>query len=194
MATGSSGSRRTRPVERAPSVDVLRVGHRAGRDPRLTTHLALAARALGARRMYLHPADPALAERVEAVRRPWGGEFRIFGVPQWKPIVRDFPGPVVHLTMYGQPLDALAPRLRRAREVLLVVGGAKVPSELYRLATYNVAVGHQPHSEVAAVALALDRLLGLPGPGALAGAQQRIAPMRRGKKVVRVRTLPDRRP
>ncbi|MGI0132680.1 MAG: tRNA (cytidine(56)-2'-O)-methyltransferase [Thermoplasmata archaeon] len=186
MVTGSSGSRRIRKRSPAPTVDVLRIGHRPGRDPRLTTHLALAARALGARRMYLHPPDPALAQRVEALRHPWGGAFTVTGVEEWRPVVRAFPGAVVHLTMYGEPLDRVAPKLRREPAILLVVGGAKVPSALYRLATYNVAVGHQPHSEVAALALALDRVLGLPGPVALPGAEQRIVPMRRGKQVVGV--------
>ena len=186
MVTGSSGSRRIRRRSAAPAVDVLRIGHRPGRDPRLTTHLALAARALGARRMYLHPSDPELAERIRSVGRLWGGTFEVLGIDEWKPLVRRYPGAVVHLTMYGEPLDRVAPRLRRARDVLLVVGGAKVPSELYTMAGWNVAVGHQPHSEVAALALAIDRLVGLPGPGAMAGARQKIVPVRRGKKVVRV--------
>jgi tRNA (cytidine56-2'-O)-methyltransferase len=186
VVTGSSASRRTRPRSSRPVVEVLRVGHRPGRDPRLTTHLALAARALGARRMYLHPPDPGLAERLAAVRRPWGGSFEVVGTADWKGLVRNFRGPVIHLTMYGEPLDRVAPSLLRSTEVLVVVGGAKVPSELYRLSTRNIAVGHQPHSEVAALALTLDRLLGLPGPGAWPGAEKRIVPMRRGKKVVAV--------
>ncbi|MCI4318347.1 MAG: tRNA (cytidine(56)-2'-O)-methyltransferase [Thermoplasmata archaeon] len=186
MAIGSSGSRRTRPNRTRPVVDVLRIGHRVGRDPRLTTHLALTARALGARRMYLHPPDPGLAQRVEAVRRPWGGEFEVLPATEWKKVVRTFPGSVVHLTMYGEPIDRALPRLRRMKEVLLVVGGAKVPSELYQISTFNVAVGHQPHSEVAALAVALERLLGVPGPGAWPGAKKEIIPMRRGKKVIEV--------
>jgi tRNA (cytidine56-2'-O)-methyltransferase len=40
----------------------------------------------------------------------------------------------------------------------VIVGGPKVPSEIFTLADYNVAIGHQPHSEVAALALFLDRL------------------------------------
>ena len=34
-------------------VDVLRLGHRKGRDPRITTHLALVGRAFGAHRFLL---------------------------------------------------------------------------------------------------------------------------------------------
>ncbi len=187
MATGSSDSKRSRPRSARPRVSVLRVGHRIGRDPRLTTHLALAARALGADRMFLEPPDPELAARVAALARRWGGSFSVEGVDDWKRVVREFAGEVVHLTMYGEPLDRALPRLRTARDLLLVVGGAKVPPEMYRLADRNVAVGPQPHSEVAAVAIVLDRILGVPGPAGFRGARQRIVPRARGKKVVAVR-------
>ncbi len=184
MATASSGSRR-RPRRRTrPEVSVLRVGHRAGRDPRLTTHVALTARAFGAARMYLHPPDPELAARLGRVAERWGGPFAVEGVEQWRPFVRDWDGTVVHLTMYGIPIDRAATRIRRHRRILLVVGGAKVPPQLYRLAQYNVAVGNQPHSEVAALAIALDRLLGAPSVRTFEGATHRIVPSARGKKVV----------
>ena len=86
--------------------------------------------------------------------------------------------------MYGVPLARVLPRLRQERDLLLVVGGAKVPPRLYGDATYNVSVGSQPHSEVAAVAVVLRELLGLPGARALPGARQRIVPSARGKSVV----------
>jgi len=183
VVTGSSGSRRKPRTER-PEVSVLRVGHRPGRDPRLTTHLALTARALGADRMLLHPPDPDLARRVAAVGKGWGGSFEVVDAPDWRRAVREFDGPVVHLTMYGLPLARVLPKLKGARRILLVVGGAKVPPDLYRLATHNAGVGHQPHSEVAAVAVALTQLLGVPGPGAWPGATRRIVPQARGKRVV----------
>ncbi len=168
-------------------VSVLRLGHRAGRDPRLTTHVALAARAFGARRLYLEPPDAALAARVGAVGRRWGGAFEVVGVEDWRRLLREFPGTVVHLTMYGEPLTALLPRLRRAGRLLIVVGGAKVPADLYGLASVNVAVGHQPHSEVAALAVFLERLRGIPAPGAWPGATHEIVPTVRGKRVRSVR-------
>ncbi|HLY76919.1 MAG TPA: tRNA (cytidine(56)-2'-O)-methyltransferase [Thermoplasmata archaeon] len=170
-----------------PDVAVLRVGHRPGRDPRLTTHLALAARALGASRLFLHPPDPDLSERIAAVSRRWGGTFDVVGVPAWKSVVEQFRGGVVHLTMYGEPLTQVVPRLRRAPRLLVVVGGAKVPPALFGAADHNVAVGSQPHSEVAALAILLDRLLGPPSPSRFRGAEQRIVPRRRGKRVLPVR-------
>ena len=184
MATGSSDSRRKRPRSVRPRVSVLRVGHRVGRDPRLTTHLALAARALGAERMFLEPADPEIADRVAALARGWGGSFAVEGVADWKAVVRSFPGRVVHLTMYGETLEKALPRLRGTPRVLLVVGGAKVPPDLYRLAHLNLAVGSQPHSEVAAVAVVLDRLLGGPARTRFPGGRRRVVPQVRGKKVL----------
>jgi tRNA (cytidine56-2'-O)-methyltransferase len=187
VATGSSDSKRKRPRSSRPRVSVLRVGHRVGRDPRLTTHLALAARAFGAERMFLEPPDRDLATRVAALGRGWGGTFVVEGVDDWKGVVRSFGGVVAHLTMYGQSLERVLPRLRRAPQLLLVVGGAKVPPDLYRLAHVNVAVGHQPHSEVAAVAIVLERLFGVPGPRHFSGAHHRVVPRARGKKVEVVR-------
>jgi tRNA (cytidine56-2'-O)-methyltransferase len=178
-----------RPARRSPSldIDVLRLGHRAGRDPRLTTHVALAARALGARRLFLEPPDPALSERLRAVGARWGGAFAVEGVRDWRRLVREYPGVVVHLTMYGRPLAEVRRRLPRTGPLLLVVGGAKVPSEMYARATLNVAVGHQPHSEVAALAVVLAELLGVPGPGPWPGATHAIVPRARGKAVRSVR-------
>jgi tRNA (cytidine56-2'-O)-methyltransferase len=133
--------------------------------------------------MYLNPWDPELATRVEAVGRRWGGSFVVVPAAEWRSVIRSFDGPVVHLTMYGLPAERVLPRIARAAHVLLVVGGAKVPPDLYRLATHNVAVGHQPHSEVAAVAVMLERLRGLPSARPWPRAQQVIVPQARGKRV-----------
>jgi tRNA (cytidine56-2'-O)-methyltransferase len=185
VGTGSSGSRpKRRPKRRRPpTVSVLRVGHRPGRDPRLTTHVALVARAFGARELLLQPPDPDLAARLEAISNRWGGRFRVHGVDDWRTVLRQFQGASVHLTMYGQPMARVLRPLQRYSSILLVVGGAKVPAELYRRATFNVAVGSQPHSEVAAVAIMLDRLHGIPTAAAWSGARQKIVPQARGKRV-----------
>jgi tRNA (cytidine56-2'-O)-methyltransferase len=176
-----------RPEPERPSVEVLRLGHRAGRDPRLTTHLALAARAFGARRMWLHPPDPALAERIRSVSERWGGNFQIDGCEEWKRSVREFDGTTVHLTMYGLPLERVVERLRHKARILVVVGGAKVPSELYSMAGLNVAVGNQPHSEVAALSVFLTQVAGPPSPSHWKGAEQSIVPSARGKRVRKAR-------
>jgi tRNA (cytidine56-2'-O)-methyltransferase len=140
--------------------------------------------------MLLHPPDAPLTARLDAVSRAWGGAFEVVPTPDWRRAVRAFDGSVVHLTMYGLPLERVLPRLRRARHLLVVVGGAKVPPELYRLSSVNVAVGHEPHSEVAAVAVLLERLLGVPGPVGAGAAPRRVLPRARGKRVVETRRKP----
>jgi tRNA (cytidine56-2'-O)-methyltransferase len=183
VGTGSSGSAPKARASRTPRVDVLRIGHRPGRDPRLTTHLALAARAFGADRMFLHPPDPGVEASLKKVAANWGGAFEVVPAPSWREVVRAHDGPVVHLTMYGVPLARALPKLKRARSVLFVVGGAKVPPEIYGLSTVNVAVGPQPHSEVAALAVVLDRLLGPPHRSRWKGGKMVIVPTARGKRV-----------
>lgn len=165
-------------------VEVLRLHHRPGRDPRISTHLALTARAFGAAAIHFEPPDPALASRVEEVVGRFGGEFSVSGVKEWKQFVRSWEGTSLHLTMYGEDLDDVVPDIPRDGPVLLIVGGPKVPPDIYDIATRNVAVTHQPHSEVAALAIALDRLLGTPKSVHLKGARMEVRPARKGKYVV----------
>lgn len=165
---------------------VLRLGHRPGRDQRVTTHVGLAARALGARGMYLASRDPGIVEGIRDVVRRFGGDFYIQdGVP-WKKILKEWKesgGTVVHLTMYGEPVQELESRLREFDRILVVVGAEKVPAEIFALADYNVAITNQPHSEVAGLAVFLDRLfmgeeLGREFPG----GRVRVIPSPRGKR------------
>jgi tRNA (cytidine56-2'-O)-methyltransferase len=58
--------------------------------------------------------------------------------------------------MYGLPVDEVIPKLKD-QNLLIIVGGEKVPPQFYQLADYNVSVGNQPHSEAAALAICLDR-------------------------------------
>ena len=61
--------------------------------------------------------------------------------------------------MYGQPWREVIPILRRDRPIAIVVGGAKVPGEVYGICQHNIGIGNQPHSEVAALAVFLRDLL-----------------------------------
>ena len=63
---------------------------------------------------------------------------------------------IIHLTMYGEPFKEVIPNIPKDKPVVVVVGGAKVPGELFKVSDFNIAVGNQPHSEVAALALFLD--------------------------------------
>ena len=57
-------------------VIILRLGYRLGRDPRITTHLALVARALGAKRfLFSGDADERLTENISSVNQRFGGDM-----------------------------------------------------------------------------------------------------------------------
>ncbi|MEM3058740.1 MAG: tRNA (cytidine(56)-2'-O)-methyltransferase [Methanomassiliicoccales archaeon] len=163
---------------------VLRLGHRPDRDKRVTTHVALTARAFGAKGILITTQDTKLEEGIRSVADRFGGDFVIrTGVGNWKEIVKTFEGAIVHLTMYGIHIDDALPRIS-AEKLLIVVGAEKVPAEVYDLATFNVAVGNQPHSEVAALAVFLDRYLKGEGLRRDFKGKLKIIPCERGKKVV----------
>lgn len=173
---------------------VLRLGHRPERDKRITTHVALTARAFGADKIIIAAEeDEHVKESVEDVVNRWGGPFEIEFNPSWKKILREWKdmGIIVHLTMYGIHIDDAIPRikdeLKSGKDILIVVGAEKVPREVYEMADYNVAVGNQPHSEVAALAVFLDRLLdGTSLRKEFHNAKLKIVPQERGKKVIQL--------
>ena len=172
-----------------PVIEVLRLGHRPERDKRVTTHVCLTARALGAAAVRIAEADDALVKGVRAVAKRFGGSFTIEAGTGWKGPIKAWKeagGQVVHLTMYGRPLSESVPRVQaRGKPVLVVVGAEKVPGDLYEMADENVAVGNQPHSEVAALALLLDRLRqGAWESDEFPGAELKVVPTAKGKRVM----------
>jgi len=168
-------------------VVVLRLGHRFSRDKRLSTHVALTARAFCAERIVFDAQDSDVKKSVDAVNEAWGGSFRVEFVRGWKAFVGKFDGVKVHLTMYGLGLNDVIGEIRGGkRDVLVIVGGQKVPSEIYHLVDYNVAVGGQPHSEVAALAVFLDRLQEGSELSRDFKGRMRIVPQAKGKKVIEV--------
>lgn len=154
----------TGPGELGREVYVLRLGHRPHRDKRVTTHVALVARAFGALGMYLaNVSDESVRRSIDKVVERWGGKyFKVFENADPIRVIEEFKGVggcVIHLTMYGLPLDQVIGEVReRCSRVLVIVGAEKVERVYYDLADYNVAIGNQPHSEVSALAVFLDRL------------------------------------
>ena len=164
-------------------IAVLRWGHRIPRDSRMSTHVALTARAFGADIVYVDTEDRVLEDTVNSVTDRFGGPFRIETGVNWKNIIREWEGTKVHLTMYGEHVDDVLPKIPKD-DILIIVGAEKVPRDLYDMADFNVAVGNQPHSEVAALAVFMDRLL--EGRGLrrkYEGARVEIIPNPRGKTV-----------
>jgi len=176
-----------------PEVVVLRWGHRPTRDARLTTHVALAARALGASGIILSDTeDRKIKETVDDVTRSWGGTFFFEMGTSWKKAVRDWKnrnGAVVHLTAYGENIETsdVLNRIRAsAKNILVIVGSQKVPGEFFSEAVsdFNVAIGNQPHSECASIAIFLDRIFnGQELAKHFRSADVKIIPQPRGKKV-----------
>jgi tRNA (cytidine56-2'-O)-methyltransferase len=172
---------------------VLRWGHRPQRDVRLTTHVALTARALGAAGFILSDVvDNKIRGTVEKVNGRWGGSFSFEMGTKWKTVIKDWrikAGLVVHLTAYGenvQTSNILERIWSTKKDVLVLVGSQKVPREFYspEVSDFNVAVGNQPHSECAALAIFLDRFFKGEALGKMfENAKMKIIPQERGKKV-----------
>ena len=142
---------------------IMRIGHRPQRDKRVTTHVALSSRALGAKGIYVYSIKTGVS---------------------WKEATKDFQGKVVHLTMYGQRVDEALPKIPRDEDIMIVVGAEKVPAEVYQRADFNVSVGNQPHSEIAALAIFLDRFTEGKALYADRGGELEVVPNERGKTVV----------
>ncbi len=145
---------------------VLRWGHRH-RDIRVTSHVALTARAFGASGLILADSEDKTVERtIKKVIDKWGGTFKIEMGVSWRNYIRSWKekgGITVHLTMYGENIktsDVMKRITSSKKNILVLVGSQKVPSEFYKsdFSDFNVAIGNQPHSEIAAIAVFLDRL------------------------------------
>ena len=162
---------------------VLRLGHRPKRDARVTTHVALTARALGADAIWVTTGDEPLEKTVRSVVDRFGGKFQIKTGVSWKSAIKSWKGDVIHLTMYGENLSKALPTIE-AEDLMIVVGAEKVPREVYDLATRNISVGNQPHSEVAALAIFMDRLTKGKTLDKDFKGRLRVLPNPRGKTVV----------
>ena len=164
---------------------IMRIGHRPERDKRVTTHVALSSRALGARGIYVDTEDPKLEENIRSVVERFGGDYTIKTGITWKQAIKDFKGKVVHLTMYGERVDEALPHIPKDEDIMIIVGAEKVPIEVYERADFNVSVGNQPHSEIAALAIFLDRFTeGKALYSDRDGGERRVIPTVRGKRVV----------
>jgi tRNA (cytidine56-2'-O)-methyltransferase len=169
---------------------ILRLGHRVQRDQRITTHVGLTARAFGADGMLLVSDDAGIEKSLDEVKKYWGGSFYVRRITNWKQEIRnwkDSGGKVLHLTMYGINLPDAIPEIETDK-LMIVVGAEKVPPDIYSLADWNVAVGNQPHSEVAALAVTMDRIAAQSGKdplrGGFTGGKLEIVPQKAGKEVL----------
>lgn len=167
---------------------VLRLGHRRLRDQRITTHVFLAGRALGAAEGVLSgEEDQSVLDGLARVSDLWGGKFAMRYEKDWVGFLKERKTAgwkVAHLTMYGEDFEEGARKVGNVK-LVVIVGAGKVPREAYELADYNLAVLNQPHSEISALALFLDRLQGGKETRRKFAGKVRISPCKCGKVVVR---------
>lgn len=172
-------------------IKVLRLGHRYIRDDRTTTHLFLAARAFGADGViYTGQRDRRLEDKIGAFTKTWGGPFLVKYSENGREFLeewRNSGGEIIHLTMYGLPMQNVIKDIQRSpRSKLIVVGGAKVPRFVYEESDWNVAVTSQPHSEISALSVFLHELFeGRELLKSFKDAELTIVPQARGKKILR---------
>ncbi len=143
-------------------IKVLRLGHRLGRDDRISTHVGLTARQWGADEIvFSGEEDENMLESQRDIIDRWGGDVEIRYEESWKEEIREFNGLKIHLTMYGEKINNNIDELQEKfseKDLLVVVGAEKVPRWVYKNVDQNISVGNQPHSEIAALAVFLDRI------------------------------------
>lgn len=170
-------------------LSVLRLGHRLKRDERLSTHVGLVARALGADEIiYSGDKDIGILESLKKTTEKWGGRFKIRYEENWKSVIKKYKKKrfrIVHATMYGEPIKKVISKIRKEKNILVLLGSGKVPGQVYMVSDYNIAVGSQPHSEVAALAVFLHEYFkGNELSKEFKKAKLKIIPQKRGKKVI----------
>jgi len=169
-------------------IEVLRLSHRIQRDPRLSTHVSLTARAFLASKIYYSGnKDSSLENSVNKVTEQFGGNFTIEHIPFPEKLIKEKKKSgflIVHLTCYGLTLPSTISKLKKSIKILVVVGGEKVPPEIFNLADYNISITSQPISEVSALAILLHELnSGKELESSFKNAKTQILPSNRGKLI-----------
>ena len=130
---------------------------------------------------------------LEKAVKNWGGKFKISYEKNFNSVIRDFKARkflILHLTMFGIPIQEKIKEIRKSRNILIIIGSEKVPGEVYQFADYNIAVSSQPHSEAAALALTLHEYFqGKELEKKFANAKIRVIPQERGKKTQKSKVM-----
>ena len=139
-------------------IEILRLNHRVARDKRISTHLALTSRALSVEKVfYSGQKDKSLEESVNKITKRFGGPFEIKHILNPIKLIKEKKKQnyqIIHLTVYG--LDFQKTKLPN-KKMLIIVGGEKVEGEYYYISDYNISIGNQPHSELGALAIFLNK-------------------------------------
>lgn len=168
-------------------IEVMRLSHRIRRDPRISTHVALTARAFGASKIfYSGDKDSSMENSIIKVTAEFGGPFEIEYIKNPLSLVEEKKKQgflIIHATMYGLELKKEVKNLRKDK-ILIIIGSEKVPFEFYELADYNISVTSQPISEVSALSTLLYELNNHSFKEDFQNAKQKVIPEKLGKKIV----------
>jgi len=162
-------------------IEVLRLNHRIARDKRISTHVALTARAFGANKIYYSgERDSTLDTSVNKITEKFGGPFKAEYTENGIKLLKERKDNgflIVHLTVYGEDFKKYQNKLKN-KNMIVVVGGEKVQREFYDIADLNLSVTNQPHSEVSSLAVFLYDVHGY---GKFKGAKAKIVGSAKGK-------------
>ena len=169
-------------------ITILRLNHRIARDPRLSTHVALTARAFLADKLYYSgQKDSSLELSLNKVTEKFGSSFTIEYLQDPLKFIKENKPKfkIVHLTCYGLNVQDKVNEIRKNKNLIIIIGGEKVEPIYYNLADYNISITQQPISEVSALAILLHLLNnGKELKNEFKNAKNKIIPMERGKKVL----------
>lgn len=169
-------------------IEILRLTHRIARDKRISTHLALTARAFLADKMYYSgEKDSSLEQSIEKINQKFGSYFSIEYTRDPVKLIEEKKSKhytILHLTMYGLELKNQIEKIKKLKNILIILGSEHVPFEFYQLADLNLAITNQPHSELSALAILLHELQ--KGKKlSYKNAKLTIQPSKMGKKIVK---------
>ncbi len=169
-------------------LEILRLTHRIARDKRISTHLALTARAFLANKMYYSgEKDSSLEQSIEKINKKFGSAFSVCYVKDPVKIIKEKKSAgykILHLTMYGLALQKQLPKIKQLKNILIIIGSEHVPFEFYQLADINLSITNQPHSELSALAILLYEIK-KDKPLRYENAELTIQPRMMGKKIIK---------
>src|SRR3989344_2780434 len=122
-------------------VEVLRLSHRIRRDPRLSTHVALTARAFLANKLYYSgDKDSSLEETINKVAERFGGDFKIEHAENSVKLIEQKKKKnflIVHLSVYGLALNSVLAKIKNSKKILMIIGGEKVQPEIFQISMFQ---------------------------------------------------------
>jgi tRNA (cytidine56-2'-O)-methyltransferase len=167
---------------------ILRLNHRIFRDKRITTHVALTARAFLADKIYYSgEKDANFEQSILKISKQFGSNFDVEYCKDPIKFVKDNKNKfiIIHLTCYGLNVQNNINKFKN-KNLMIIVGGEKVEPIYYRLADYNISVTKQPISEVSALAIFLHLLNnGKELDYEFKNSKVKILESERGKKVIK---------